>query len=122
MPSGTNRKSRCNNKPFWVNPATGEIIPAGSTLTTAQKNKFEFWDSVLEFRAYNELCKKYGEQNIKRQHKIEILPSNFLFPALTWNIDFLVETKSLVIFYEVKGRWILSDKEALRLEHLALIL
>ncbi|MDZ7968746.1 MAG: hypothetical protein RM368_27975 [Nostoc sp. DedSLP03] len=111
--SGTTKKSKCNNKPFWINPATGETFLAGSPLTTAQKKKLQFWDSILEFKVYGELCKKYGAENVKRQHTIEILPANFLFPALTWNIDFMVETSNLTVFYEVKGRWILADKEAL---------
>ncbi|WP_375501667.1 hypothetical protein [uncultured Nostoc sp.] len=73
-------------------------------MSVTEKEGLQFWDSILEFKVYGELCKKYGAENIKRQYQLEILPKNFLFPALTWNIDFMVKTKNLVVFYEVKGQ------------------
>ncbi|MEH2170792.1 MAG: hypothetical protein V7K41_29905, partial [Nostoc sp.] len=42
--SASNGRSKYNSKPFWINPTTGEIFPAGSTLSVTQKKKLQFWD------------------------------------------------------------------------------
>ncbi|MBD2210198.1 hypothetical protein H6G27_09940 [Nostoc linckia FACHB-104] len=113
MPTGTIRKSKCNNTAFWYNFKTGQSIAAGSDLSPKQKQEYEYFDSKLEFQIYGYLVKKYGATFVTRQLEIPLLYGNEFFPPLTWKIDFAVLTPNALILIEAKGEWLLHDKAAL---------
>lgn len=107
------KKNKCNSSPFWYNPVTGQSYPAGSSLPKHQKDKLQFWDSILEFKVYAELCKIFPSRIIHRQVRIDILPSNLIFPELSWKIDFFIQPASIEpILIEAKGAWLKFDTGA----------
>jgi hypothetical protein len=61
------------------------------------------FDSQLEFNLYKILLTKFDKSDIKLHHKIEILPLYLDVPAITWRIDFKVETESHLFYVEAKG-------------------
>ncbi len=114
MPVGTKRKnSKVSSNPFWYNIRTGEAIPSGTKLTPEQRKDYEYFDSVLEFKVYCALVKKYGYKSISRQVEIELLPKDDCFPDLSWKVDFRVVTPTQILLIEAKGEWLLHDNYAL---------
>lgn len=106
------KRKKIINSPFWINRVTGQSIPAGQ-ISKQQRETFEYFDSVLEYKVYLSLCKKYGEKYITRQFQVPILPKNAFFPALTWKVDFVAWSAEGVLLFEAKGEWLLHDNFAL---------
>jgi hypothetical protein len=100
------------SNPFWIDKITGQTFSPGS-LTREQKEKCEYFDSVLEYKVYLMLCRKYGKQYVSRQFEIHLLNGNKFFNPLTWTVDFIVYGLDGVLLFEAKGQWLLHDKAAI---------
>jgi hypothetical protein len=65
----------------------------------------QVFDSTFEYKVYQELCLKFGADNVKRQYKILIKPATELFPALFWKADFFCTKGVTEMIVEAKGHW-----------------
>jgi hypothetical protein len=66
------------------------------------------FDSTLEFKVYLELVRMYGQENIVRQHPLQIIPPGYCYPrGKVWKVDFAVFHTSkpygFQYFVEAKG-------------------
>lgn len=110
------QSTRKNYKPidnicFWFDAVTGTQYLLKQDVPKSVLQRCEYWDSLLEFRLYEELLKIYEPKLVVRQHLITIMPKEKPFKAWTWNIDFKINTPT-PIYIEAKGKWIIDSMKA----------
>lgn len=102
-----------SNSPFWYDPIMGQSYQVKNDVPIFQKDRVEYWDSVLEFNVYEKLTGIFPIGSIHRQQVLSILPKNEFFPKWTWKIDFIVDcSPKEPIYIEAKGAWLCSSPES----------
>lgn len=61
------------------------------------------FDSLEERDFYVRLLRIFGNDNVMRCGRVELIPSTQNSPAMTWDIDFKVHHKGFVFLVEYKG-------------------
>ncbi len=108
--------TRKNYKPidnicFWYDPILGKQYLNKRDVPDAHMPRCEYWDSLLEFRLYEELLKIYPASQVIKQHIIQIMPRQAPFKAWNWCIDFKIDLPS-PIYIEAKGKWLIDSLKA----------
>lgn len=98
-----------DNLSFWYDPQYGERYFLKANVPKDRLHKCEYWDSVLEFKVYNELLNLFPQKEIERQHCINILPAKHPFKKWSWDIDFKVTHGNSTLYIEAKGKWLLDN-------------
>jgi hypothetical protein len=93
---------------FYYDPITSTRYEKKKDVPIECLSRCEYWDSILEFRVYEELLKIYPSNEIKRQCTIELMPKLEPFKAWTWCIDFKINSPS-PIYIEAKGKWLIES-------------
>jgi hypothetical protein len=99
-----------SNKPFWIDSETGQTFHSKKDIPD-DAPKLDYWDSVLEYRVYQELLSVIPAEQISRQVIIPILCKNPPFPQWNWCVDFVLHLGKISIIVEAKGKWILGKDE-----------
>lgn len=90
-----------NSRGFWRCDTTGR--------TYAEKAEGRsYWASLLEFRVWNAMIAS-GLDGVVRQWNLDLLPGCYGLPNATWDCDFILPARKLII--EAKGQWI-NNKSA----------
>ena len=74
------------------------------------------FDSIYESDVYIELVRRYGSKAIETHHKLLLKPETEAFNELHWAVDFKVNYKGEVLYYEAKG--LMTDVFKLKMEWL----
>lgn len=98
-----------DNLSFWFDPKLGKRYYLKKDVPVTRISQCEYWDSLLEFKVYNELLNLFPQKAIERQHVINVLPAKPPFKKWTWDIDFKVTEGKDVYYIEAKGKWLLDN-------------
>ncbi|GAA6621578.1 hypothetical protein [Scytonema sp. NUACC26] len=112
--SNTRKAKSKGSSPFWIDPITARtwnVKKELEDLSQDVKDRLEYWDSVLEWKIYQAICKVAPEDKVIRHPGLDILPKTNQFPAWKWNVDFGVDCgdEDLPVLIEAKGLWLLND-------------
>jgi hypothetical protein len=104
-------KKPIDNFCFYYDPILSTQYEKKKDVPPANLHRCEYWDSLLEFKLYEELLKRYAPEQIKRQYIIRLMPKHEPFKEWTWSVDFKLDLP-VPIYIEAKGKWLIESLKA----------
>lgn len=98
-----------NNIAFWYDSITNRYFYKKNEIPNDIKDRLTYWDSILEFKVWQEILEVVPSSIVRRQVNIELLPKVGGFPAWGWMIDFWIDCNPPILV-EAKGQWILKSE------------